>query len=206
MARPFPIKGKSTGNSKQLVRIVFFMSVITLVICGFIYTILLKEQPDDAPLTPKTKYLPIYAEDLGKTPKDIQARYPDLFLRTNRFGVMTGKQVINDAQYTIWFVKEDADYKAFRLQTKKIYSHLDEQEIANDFAKLYSRPVDSSCTGKSAYAQNKCHYKWWVRQNVTLDLYSRFMENDRVEIRAITSDSYLVSKHYQQVKSVLPTQ
>ncbi|WP_419797143.1 MAG: hypothetical protein ACNI26_12480 [Terasakiella sp.] len=206
MRRPQRRKPRSENPLKHIVRIFFFLALIVLVLGGFVYTVLIKEQPQEADIPANSKYAPIFAEDLGQTPEALKAKYPDLLLRTNRLGVLTGKHVMRGAQYTIWFVKNPNEYKAFRLQAQKTYPHLSEPEIAQDFAKLYSRPVDSTCSGKSAYAENKCHYKWWIRKNVTLDLYSRFLKNDRVELSAISTDTYLTSKHFDAVKSVLPTE
>ncbi len=206
MPRLNPRRHRSGTRLKHIIRMFFFLAFIALVMGGFIYTILIKEQPQEADIPADSKYAPIFAEDLGQTPEALKAKYPDLLLRTNRLGVLTGKHVMKGAQYTIWFVKDTKEYKAFRLQAQKTYAHLSEPEIAQDFAKLYSRPVDSTCSGKTAYAENKCHYKWWIRKNVTLDLYSRFLRNDRVELSAISTDTYLTSKHFDAVKSVLPTQ
>jgi len=199
-------KYRSGNQLKHIVRMFFFLAIIALVLGGFVYTILIKEQPHEADIPENSKYAPIFAEDLGQTPEALKAKYPDLLLRTNRRGVLTGKHVMRGAQYTIWFVKDINEYKAFRLQAQKTYPHLSESEIAQDFAKLYSRPVDSTCSGKTAYAENKCHYKWWIRKNVTLDLYSRFLRNNQVELSAISTDTYLTSKYFDAVKSVLPTQ
>jgi len=206
MPRPQRRKNSSGSSLKHIVRIFFFLAFIALVLGGFVYTILIKEQPQKSDIPVNSKYAPIYAEDLGQTPKSLKAKYPDLLLRTNRQGVLTGKHVMRGATYTIWFVKDINEYKAFRLQAQKTYPHLSEPEIAQDFAKLYSRPVDSTCSGKTAYAENKCHYQWWIRKNVTLDLYSRFLRNDRVELTTVSTDTYLTSKHFDAVKSVLPTQ
>jgi len=175
-------------------------------ISGFVYTAMIKNTPSSHTVITNKIITPIYAEDLGKTPKQLQKKYPDLFMETDKFGLVVGKHKLDGAYQTIWFVADNKVYKAFRLRSWKKTTSLNEEEITGHFAKRYGRSFDSQCSGKSALAINKCHYKWWIRKNVTLDLYSRFKTDGSVTLSAITTDTHLVNRHFYEVKKVLPTQ
>jgi len=188
-----------------IIRGLIFIALFATVILGFIYTILLEKETTRETSLTGDDYAPIYVEDLGKSPEALKKKYPDLFLQKNRFGVLIGQHKMHDAQYTVWFVADSGEYKAFRLRAKKYHPALNETDVLRDFADRFSRPVDSTCDGQTTFAKQKCHYKWWVREKVSLDLYSRFHRKGGLTLSAITTDTYLGTKHFGQVKSVLPT-
>lgn len=188
-----------------IIRGMLFITLFASVIAAFIYTVLIKKDPEREASLTGDKYAPIYAEDLGQSPDALKKKYPDLFLQKNRFGVLVGQNKMHDAQYTIWFVADSGKHKAFRLQAKKYHPDLKESDVLHDFADRFSRPVDSSCDGQTTFAKQKCHYKWWVRDKVSLDLYSRFHREGGLTLSTVTTDTYLSTKHYNQVRSVLPT-
>ena len=206
MASPYRIKHKPSKRASSTLRVLLMLVFFGLVIIGFIYTFLIDTQEPKKQKTATPLYPAIHAEDLGKSPKDLKHKYPDLFLSNDRYGKLIGKHTLDGANYYIWFVAENKAYKAFRIKADKTYKKLEEKEVLQYFASLYGRPFDGQCNGKTTFAMDKCHFKWWVRKGVSLDLYSRYKSNKTMTLSAVTSDTYLMSKHHQKVRSVLPTQ
>ncbi len=206
MKSPYKIKYKPGKRKSEGTRIVMLLMIASVVVTGFVYTFMHTEAKMVPPEETKSLYPTIKAEDLGKTARQLKQKYPALFLTTDRYGLLTGQHKLDGADHTIWFVAENKEYIAFRVKAKKTLKAAREREFLTHFGKLYGRAFDGQCQGKSTYALENCHYKWWVRKAVTLDLYSRFTDKTSLTLSAITTDTYLSSKHHHQVQAVLPTQ
>lgn len=203
---PRPRKGTYTADNRgsDMAKITFIITLFAIVLGGFIYAVLIRAPIENTAKAPDGPFPAIKAEDLGKTAGELKKQYPELFLTRNKHGLMVGQHKLNDANYTIWFVAENREYLAFRVKADKKFDKLQEQDLLSYFGKLYGRPFDGSCTGNTTYAAQKCAYKWWVRKGVALDIYSRLKEDKTVEFSAISTDTYLTSKHHQTIRSVLP--
>lgn len=206
MPRPRKANYSATPRGSDMAKITFIVILFAIVLGGFIYAVLIR-----APIEPTTKapdgpFPAIKAEDLGKSATELKKQYPELFLTRNKHGLMVGQHTLHDASYTVWFVAENRQYLAFRIKASKQFDKLKEEDLLNYFGKLYGRPFDGACSSNTTYALQKCSYKWWVRKAVKLDVHSRLKEDNRVEFSAISTDTYLTSKHHQSIRSVLPVQ
>ncbi len=206
MVSPYQVKHKPTRRTSDTTRFLVLTVLFSLIVGGFVYAFVLREPVNSQSKPAPSLYPPIHAEDLGKTPKALKKKYPDLFLANDRYGNQVARHKLDNAQYTIWFVAENGEKQAFRIKALKKLPALDEADMLAFFAKLYGRPFDGQCSGKSTYAENNCQYKWWVRKSISLDLFSRHTSKKSVTLSAVTTDTYLATKHHKAVKSVLPVQ
>ncbi|NVK17670.1 MAG: hypothetical protein HWE30_03115 [Methylocystaceae bacterium] len=187
-------------------KLAIFLFLFTLLLGAFLYALLLQE-----PVQPKTSQAPqlyphVRADDLGKTPGKLQEKYPNLFLSQDRNGLMVGQHKFDNAQYIIWFVLENKDYRAFRIKASRTYSKLEDKEMLSYFGSLYGRPFDAVCRGNTTVARQSCHYKWWVKDRVSLDVLTREKSDKSISLDAITTDSYLSTKHHNAIRRLLPAQ
>lgn len=206
MPSPYKVKHKPSKPKSNGGKLVVFLFLFTLLLGGFLYALLLKE-----PVKPQAEKAPslyphVRADDLGKTPGDLKEKYPSLFLTKNRDGLVIGQHKFKNASYIIWFVAENKDYVAFRIKASQTYNQLQEKDMLSYFGSLYGRPFDAACSGKTTAARQSCHYKWWVRDQVSLDVYTRQKSNQKINLDAITTDTYLMSKHHSAIRGLLPTQ
>ncbi|MDV7340101.1 hypothetical protein RYZ26_10890 [Terasakiella sp. A23] len=182
------------------------LALFSLVLGGFIYAALLKDHINPSKKSHISPYPEIKVEDLGKRVDDLKRKYPDLLLTQNRDGWVVGRHKFEGAHYTVWFIAENKEFVAFRIKATQTYSHLKEKETLKFFGTLFGRPFDNYCKGKSTYAIESCHYKWWVRDAVSLDVYTRTKKDQSVVLDAITTDTYLTSKHHKIIRTFLPIQ
>jgi hypothetical protein len=206
MASPYRVKHKPSKRTSNKIKTLGLVLIVATVFAAFLYAYL-QYTPQTEPEKQIVSDFPnIHAEDLGKTPKELKSKYPELFFKTNHLGQLVASHTLDGAQYIIWFVSDHQVQRAFRVKAQKTYSTLGEKEILDHFGHLYSRPFDTSCTGKTTYSEEKCHFKWWVRKSVSLDVFTRLLPDQSTFLSAITTDTYLTSKFHEQIKSVLPVQ
>jgi|GEM_PF-1830603 len=200
MASPYKVRNKPTKPSSDRSKILILLIFSSLVLSGFLYATLIHEPEQGATVQKASRFPDIYAKNLGKTPSYFKNKYPDLFLTHDRFGNSVAHFPFDDAKYSIWFITENKQERAFRIKIDKTYKNLSEKEITDHFAKLYGRTVDVQCDGKTSSSTQHCRYKWWVRNAVTLDLYSCFAQNKPVTLSAVTTDTYLAGKYHGKTK------
>lgn len=205
MPSPYKIRHHPAKKRSHTGRAVILLAILSLLLGGFIYTVLLDNSKNVTQIEEDSLYPKIYAEDLGKSSENLKEKYPNLFLSKNRDGLLIGQHKLKDAQYIIWFVAENKDYIAFRIKASQTYDKLEEKAMLAYFARYFGRPFDAACQGKTTSATQSCHYKWWVRDGVSLDVYSRTRTDGRVILDAITTDTYLMAKHHNIIRSVIPT-
>lgn len=191
------LREKRTSKLKKLIWLII---ISALLIWGFILAELITATEEKQTSKSSAPLISIHVEHLGKTERELKAIYPDLFLEVNRKGELVGKHKLDGAQYTVWFVAKNQGKFAFRVKAEKKFTHKNENDLLNFFGEQYHRPFDSQCKGETANFQNQCHHKWWVRGGVGLDLYSRTNKKGELFITAISTDSYLYSKHFQDVE------
>lgn len=206
MSSPYKVKYKPTKKPSNTLKFLGLLSLFAAIVAGFIYAFIIRETPSSQTTAQKSPYPPIHMEDLGKTPGELKKKYPNLLLTNDRKGRPVAKLKMDGAHYFIWFIAENGEKLAFRIKANKTYKTLEENDVLSHFGSLFGRPFDGQCDGKTSYAMDKCHFKWWVREMVSLDLHSRFTSKGNVILSAITTDTYLSTKHHKSIKRVLPVQ
>jgi hypothetical protein len=204
MARPRKVSYTAKNRGSDMAKITFIITLFAIVLGGFIYAVLIRAPIEATTKPPEGPFPAIKAEDLGKTAGTLKDQYPELFLTRSKHGLMIGQHKLDGANYTIWFVAENREYLAFRIKATTSFDKLKEQDLLTYFGQLYGRPFDGACSSDTTYALQKCSYKWWVREGVKLDVHSRLKKDKSVEFNAISTDTYLSSKHHHTIRSVVP--
>jgi len=204
MSRLYKNRNRVIKPSSNLSKILILLTLAGLVLSGFFYATLMYDLEKETPIEKVSKYPKTYAKNLGKSPDFFKKEYPNLFLTHDRFGNSVAHFPFENAKYSIWFVAESGTERAFRIKIDKSYEGLKEKDITNHFAKLYGRTVDVQCDHKTSSSTQHCRYKWWIRNAVSLDLYSRLTPNRPLTVSAVTTDTYLAGKYHRKVKGFLP--
>ena len=124
---------------------------------------------------------------LGMPLSVVERARPDIVLAGDRKGETTGSFQEGDTAYTVWFLNDDPDSKAYRVRYDRTDHVLGEEEILGRFGRKHGRPMISDC-GQSVFAEGvRCHFRWLTGGGVPLDVYTRvFKDTDGGSWTALT--------------------
>lgn len=135
---------------------------------------------------------------LGMTPDRIRGLYPSLTVKLDNNGAMKGSYTANDANYTVSFTKQGGSQKAFQIRYDKNFKDMTEEQILQRIGQRFGRPASTNCTRSGLRNSSGCHFRWWLRGNTVLNVYTTVVTDKsgktRTGLSMVAADSYLEGK------------
>jgi hypothetical protein len=202
MPSPYKIKNKPANRTSSKKWGLLWTTLLAIGVGAFIYSFI--HQP--APVKKsKPVSLTYRADDLGKNIQDLRQSYPELTLGRSLHGLTVATYPIEKAFYTAWFINNGKTEKVFRIRARTNETPYQTEMILKQLGQVYSRPIDVTCTQNSASQVQKCHYQWWIRKSVKLELFIQPMGDDLNRMSAVTTDTYLSTKHITDISAFIPS-
>lgn len=200
MGSPYKVKNKPSPRPKHIGKAMVFFGIFTLVLTGFFLVHYIPEQASGKGKFQEFSRPTVVVEDLGKTYEDLKRKYPALALKQDRLGRPVATHVMDGAHFVIWFIREGAQKKAFRIKADKPFQKATQDSVLNFFAQSYGRPIDGHCDSKSASKTQHCRYRWWLQDTISMDLYSKDDARDRLVLSTVLTNTYLAAKYHNETK------
>lgn len=135
---------------------------------------------------------------LGMSPSQIKQQHPRLSVATSADGNKKAHYFLDNASYSIWFVKERGKDKAYRMRINKSFNDWTEKKIMAVMGRTYGRPATANCTGKQISNSHRCQFSYLGKDGIALGVNIRTIKGpnkgSKVELTLDVIDTVLEGK------------
>lgn len=110
---------------------------------------------------------------LGTTMSDVRSLQPDATMSVTRSGDITLAFTEKASAFMVWYSEVDSRHVAYKARQARTVKGMSEDDFIGELALKYGSPSLATCSRRVTDGIRDCHFSWWIKDDIRLDLTSR---------------------------------